>query len=193
MFAGGGRLTLTSSAAGASAVMSGSGSLTLGASLTSSAGMSGMGTLTISAGVAGPATRTLIRALGNATLDAMYSDHQLDDELGERFRRAIASAFSDRVAPRQDQVDRLTSLVPAAQVAGVLDSLSLDGVDGEEGRREWETEDDLYADVSIGELYELQMIMGERMILALEPGPQSNVVDRLILILAMLAFLISQI
>lgn len=43
----------------------------------------------------------------------------------------------------------------------------------------------------MGEPYELQMIMRERMILALESAPQSNVVDRLILILAMLAFLIS--
>lgn len=59
------------------------------------------------------------------------------------------------------------------------------------GRCERETEDDLYGDVSMGELYELQMIMRERMILALESAPQSNVVDRLILILAMLAFLIS--
>lgn len=190
MLAGEGKLTLTAGAALSAPIMlSGSGTLSVGATLSAPAvAMAGSGTLSITAGVAGPETRTLVTALSEATLRALQVDERFDDGAADRIRRIVATVVSEHVAPIEAQVERLTALVTEAQVAGILDSTTSNG---ELHPLAGDYEADFDTGVTLDELYELQMLTTRWMIQGLESAPRPTLVDKYLLLLAIISLLIT--
>jgi hypothetical protein len=190
MLAGEGQLTLTAGAAGLSSpvTLSGSGTLTVGAALSSPVSLGGSGTLSIAAGVAGRGTRILVTALSDATLRALQTEEQLDEQVIRRIRRIVDWVISEQIAPLESQVERLAALVTEAQVAGVLDATVLDD---EAHAPAANDEAEPLETVALDELYDLQMLTTRWMIQCLESTPRSTLIDKYMLLLAILALLVT--